>query len=85
MSTQEQILKEPDSTLLSFVTSPQFDDRRYRFLRTYTPTPYRSPFNTSTISLPEIKEVTNEDNDTSSTTSSKSSLQAHKIVSNYCN
>uniref|UniRef100_A0A915Q0N8 Uncharacterized protein n=1 Tax=Setaria digitata TaxID=48799 RepID=A0A915Q0N8_9BILA len=60
-ASQQQILREPSSLY--------FDDRRYRFLRTFTPAPYRSPLHTSTTSLPDIKEVTTEENDSSCSSS----------------
>lgn len=62
----QSLKSEPSSS----TTSSYFDDRRpYRPLRTFTPAPYRSPFHTSTISLPDIKEATTEENDSSSTSS----------------
>lgn len=53
----------------SVVTSSHRDDRRYRYLRTLASSPYRAPFHTSTVSLPDIKEATNEENESSSNSS----------------
>ncbi|CAG9533550.1 unnamed protein product [Cercopithifilaria johnstoni] len=60
--SQQQNLLEPSS----LATSSYFVDRRhYRPLRLFTPAPYRSPFHTSSISLRDIKEATNEENNSS--------------------
>ncbi|VBB31457.1 unnamed protein product [Acanthocheilonema viteae] len=62
--SQQQNFLEPSSSAIS----SNFDDRlHYRPLRTlFTPAPYRSPpFHTSTISLPDIKEATTEENESS--------------------
>ncbi|VDK30469.1 unnamed protein product [Gongylonema pulchrum] len=47
-----------------------WSDRRYRLLRTLAPSPYRSsPFYASAVSLPDIKEAVNEENENSSNSS----------------
>ncbi|KAM3724278.1 Bifunctional protein GlmU [Dirofilaria immitis] len=67
--SQKQILHEPPSS--SSLLSSYFDDHHhYRFLRTFTPTPYRSSFHTCAISLPDIKEATTEENDSSCSSNS---------------
>lgn len=67
MKSQQQNLVELSSSATS---SSYFDNgRHYRFLRTFTPAPYCSPFLTSTIPLPDIKEATTEENDSSCSSS----------------
>ncbi|VDK75023.1 unnamed protein product [Onchocerca ochengi] len=77
---EQQILRESSSSTIP----SYFDDHHhYRFLRTFTPVPYRSPLHTSTISLPDIKEVTPEENDSSCYSSNNSVKHDKKTVNFY--
>ncbi|VDP21998.1 unnamed protein product [Onchocerca flexuosa] len=78
LMSQEQNSRDPSSSAMP----SYFDDHRHnRFLRTFTPAPYRSPLHTSTISLPDIKEVTIEENNSSC--SSNNSVEYDKKAVNF--
>uniref|UniRef100_A0A1I8EXK3 Uncharacterized protein n=2 Tax=Wuchereria bancrofti TaxID=6293 RepID=A0A1I8EXK3_WUCBA len=66
--SEQQISRE---SFLSSTICPYFDDcHPYRPVRSFTSAaPYRSSFHTSTISLPDIKEATIEQNDSSCSSS----------------
>lgn len=67
MMSQQQNSSEASSS----ATSSYFDDHRhYRPLRMFIPSPYRSQFHTSAISLLDIKEAATEEEDSSCSSNS---------------